>query len=97
MELQSKAAGFNKSLASAATKECHWKFLCLEDRVVESRRMVARIASFRMYLSSSLSLSLSLFLPVHLSLPSLPPTVLNANNTITGGACATGALLRQGA
>ncbi|KYN33158.1 hypothetical protein ALC56_12491, partial [Trachymyrmex septentrionalis] len=34
--LRRKAAGFNKSLASAATKGCHRKFLCLEDRAVES-------------------------------------------------------------
>ncbi|KYM99083.1 hypothetical protein ALC62_10197, partial [Cyphomyrmex costatus] len=47
--LRRKAAGFNKSLASAATKGCHRKFLCLEDRAgrVGSRRVVARNATFR--------------------------------------------------
>lgn len=56
------AAGFNKSLASAATKGCHRKFLCLEDRAVGSRRVVARNASFRIYLSFILSF-LFLFSP----------------------------------
>lgn len=59
--------------------------------------MVARNANFRMYLFPSLSLSpFSLYIHLFPS-PSLFPTVLNANNTITGGAYATGALLRQGA
>lgn len=85
MKFQSNAAGFNKSLPSAATKGCHRKFLCLEDRVVESGRgVVARNQPvFVRHLSLLLFCSRCPFSPP-LPLP-LFLTALNANNTIAEG------------